>query len=191
MSVHTIGDSHSTIEHGWPAIVQNHHLGAKLCFSIGRDKLDILDIRNYNIKNGDIVIFSFGEIDCRAHIHKHLPYEESINGIVERYFETIKLNIDVSGLNIKTCVYNVPPPPRKNGIWENPEFPFEGSDEERKTYSLYFNKKLKEKCQDYGYTFFDIYDKYIDDDGFLIREMSDGNVHIKDGKYISEFLSTI
>jgi hypothetical protein len=63
-----------------------------------------------------------------------------------------------------------------------------GDDEERKKYVLYFNSKLKEKCADNDFTFFDIYDKYTDEEGFLKRELSDGNVHIGDGTFIREFL---
>ena len=61
------------------------------------------------------------------------------------------------------------------GKYENTEFPYLGTDEERKMYVLYFNEKLKEKCAEYGYVFFDVYDKYVDVEGFLDEELSDGN----------------
>jgi len=67
-------------------------------------------------------------------------------------------------------------------------YPFLGTDEERKKYVLYFNKKLKEKCIEYGFTFFDIYDKYIDNNGYLNKKFSDGHVHIKDGQFIKLFV---
>ncbi len=47
-----------------------------------------------------------------------------------------------------------------------------------KKYVLYFNKKLKEYCINYNYIFFDIHDKYIDNDGFLRKDLSDNIVHI-------------
>jgi hypothetical protein len=53
---------------------------------------------------------------------------------------------------------------------------------------LYFNTKIKEKCIENAYIFFDIYDKYIDGNGFLRKDLSDDNVHIKNGKYIMEFV---
>jgi hypothetical protein len=49
--------------------------------------------------------------------------------------------------------------------------------------------KLKEKCFEYNYIFFDIYNKYTDKDGFLNKELSDGCVHISDGKYINDFIN--
>jgi len=55
MMIHTFGDSHSC--RGWEGIpnIQTHHLGPKLCFSIGRDGINIKD--GFNVKNGDTVIF--------------------------------------------------------------------------------------------------------------------------------------
>jgi hypothetical protein len=191
MSIHTIGDSHSY--NGWTGII-NHHLGPRLCHSFGRDKLYCCDIRNCNLKDGDTIIFSFGEIDCRCHIHKHInettTYQAIINDIVENYFEAIKLNITNSQVKLKNvCVYNVVPPIQQYNTCENPYFPYLGTDEERKTYVLYFNKKLKEKCIENNYIFFDIYDKYIDENGFLRKDLSDGNVHIKDGLSITQFIN--
>ena len=66
--------------------------------------------------------------------------------------------------------------------------PFLGTDEERKSYVLYFNKILKEKCIENNFIFFDIYDKYLDINGFLRKDLSDDNVHIKNGKYITDFI---
>ena len=65
MAIHTIGDSHSY--EGWSGIVHNH-LGPLLCYTFGKEKLNRCDIRNFNIKDGDTVVFCLGEIDCRCHI---------------------------------------------------------------------------------------------------------------------------
>ena len=181
MSIHTIGDSHST--NGWTGTI-HHHLGPVLCYSFGKEKLNRCDIRNFNIKDGDTIVFCLGEIDCRCHIHKHInkinTYQDIINNIIDNYFEAIKLK------NI--CVYNVVPPVQKYNTIENLEYPYLGSDEERKKYVLYFNKKLKEKCIENNYIFFDIYDKYIDENGFLNKLLSDGNVHIKEDIFIKTFI---
>ena len=63
-----------------------------------------------------------------------------------------------------------------------------GTNEERKQYALYFNKKLKEKCIENNYIFFDIYNNYIDENGFFRKDLSDDNVHISNGIYISNFI---
>ena len=191
MSIHTIGDSHSG--NGWTGITQ-HHLGAVLCYSFGKEKLHRCDIRNFNINDGDTIVFCLGEIDCRCHIHKYITdsitHQEIINAIVDSYFEAIELNVITSQIKLKNvCVYNIVPPIQKHNTWEHPEYPYLGSDEERKQYALYFNKMLKEKCIEKGYIFFDVYDKYADENGFLRKELSDDNVHISNGIHITTFIN--
>jgi hypothetical protein len=191
MSIHTIGDSHSYF--GWNNII-NHHLGPILCYSFGKEKLNRCDIRNFNVKDGDTIIFCFGEIDCRCHIHKHIKntmtYQQIINELVDNYFEAIELNVLVSQIKLKnTCVYNVVPPIQKYNTSENPEYPYSGTDEERKKYVLYFNEKIKEKCIEKGYIYIDVYNNYIDENGFLRKDLSDNNVHISNGIHISNFIA--
>ena len=191
--IHTFGDSHSSF--GWRHIqnVNINHLGPVLCHTIGKYDQNRLNIKNYGVKNNDTVIFSFGEIDCRCHIYKHvtnkLSYREIIDSIVTNYFRTINKNVEVF-TNLRVCVYNIVPPIEKSLKTENPSFPYLGTDEERKSYVLYFNEKLKEQCLLNDFIFFDIYDKYTDDRGFLKNELSDGNVHIDNPIYIKEFLET-
>lgn len=101
---------------------------------------------------------------------------------MDNYFEAIELNINISNINFKNiCIYNVVPPIEKHNICENPEYPYIGTDEERKQYTLYFNNKIKEKCIEKNYIFFDIYNNYTDKNGFLKKELSDNDVHINNG----------
>jgi len=189
MTIHTFGDSHSF--NGWEEIpnVFTHHLGPKLCFSIGRDGINIKD--GYNVNNGDTVIFCFGEIDCRCHVHKHITeskdYNQIIDNIVNNYFIQIKTAVDAFD-NLKVAIYNVVPPIQRHNTPEYIEYPFVGTDEERKAYVLYFNKKIQQKCIEYNFLFFDIYNNYIDSNGFLNKSLSDGNVHIRDGVYLKHFI---
>jgi hypothetical protein len=148
MSIHTIGDSHSVM--GWSGVIY-HHLGPVLCYSFGKEKLNRCDIRKFNIKDGDTIVFCLGEIDCRCHIHKHITettsYQDIINNIVDNYFEAIELNVLVSQVKLKNiCVYNIVPPVQKYNTQESQSYPFLGTDEERKQYVLYFNEKIKENC---------------------------------------------
>ena len=181
MRIHTVGDSHSHC--GWPAFVTPHHLGAMLCYSFGKEKLDRCDLRELDIVDGDTVIFCFGEIDCRCHIHKHITadrgYESIIDELVTNYLEAIKINIITSGLKLyKIGVFNVVPPNNggtKNHDWSGVTYP----EEQRKRFVEYFNQQLKLKCEEYGYWFVDIYDKYTDDKGWLDTNLSDGHMHIR------------
>jgi hypothetical protein len=195
MTIHTVGDSHCV--NGWSSLhVKTHHIGALLCYSFGKDKLNRINIRNFrNIRNGDTIIFCLGEIDCRCHIHKHVSetntYQSIIDSIVSNYMDAIKLNICEAGLSFKyVCVYNVVPPIEKHNTHENPEYPYLGTDEERKNYVTYFNAKLHEKCKENNFVFFDVYEKYADERGFLRKDLSDNNVHIRNGIYLTEFIET-
>jgi hypothetical protein len=202
MKIYTIGDSHSV--YGFKQteipILSLHPTGPVLMYSVGRDGLDRIDIRNFitDDEPGDAIVFSFGEIDCRCQIHKYVrvgkTYKEIIEPMVGRYFETIRANVS-NYKNLVTCVYNIVPPVATingmiDGWWVDTKYPLVGSDEERKEYTLYMNKCIKNCCKEYGYIFFDVYDKYISNDGFLNKEMSEG-VHITDGRAIKEFIETI
>jgi len=195
MIIHTFGDSHANA--GWTYFknryMKFHSLGPKLCFSFGRDKLKLLNIRDYNVEENDIVIFCFGEIDLRCNIQKYLTdtntYKVSIDTIIDNYFKAIEENIkQYNHLNV--CVYNVVPTVEKYNTFEFPGHPFMGTDEERKTYVNYFNSKCSEYCLKYKYTFFDIHDKYCDSKGYLNKKYSDDNVHIRNGFFINCFLYT-
>jgi hypothetical protein len=48
------------------------------------------------------------------------------------------------------------------------------------------NQKIKEKCKEYNYVFFDVYNQYCDSEGFLDPLLSDGAIHINNGKFIKE-----
>jgi hypothetical protein len=197
MKIYTIGDSHSY--HGFQNIYDlRYNLGPLLCYTFGKEKFNRFNITNYKeIKEEDVVIFCLGEIDCRCHIYKHISeentYTKIIDNIVNNYLETIKLNENLLSFKIKICIYAIVPSVKKDSIKnkdisENKEFPFLGTDEDRKTYVKYFNNKLKEKCKEYNYLFIDVYDKYTDEEGYLNNQYSDGLVHIDNGIYIKEFL---
>jgi hypothetical protein len=120
-----------------------------------------------------------------------LSYQDIINDIIDNYFETIQLKIGTLEVKLEhICVYNVVPPVQKHNTSENTTYPYLGTDEERKQYVSYFNEKIKEKCIENGYIFFDVYDKYIDENGFLKKDLSDGDVHINNGIYITNFINS-
>jgi len=203
MGIYTFGDSHSRFGFKDIPNINYNELGARLCYTFGNNCFDVLNIKNYNVKNNDTVIFCFGEVDCRAHIYRfvndNISYELIIDNIVEKYFESIKKNI-VQFNNIKTVVYNVVPPSNVNLIHNDEEYytkiltkckteiHWKGSNEDRKLYHIYFNKKLKEYCIKYNYIFLDVYDEYCDEKRFLKRELSDYNIHINNPIFIHNFL---
>lgn len=182
MKIHTIGDSHAM--YPWQNIKDikmNVYIG-KLCYSVGRDGLNI---DKFGIKDDDLIIFCFGEVDARWQIGNHVKddddYRIMINDIVDKYFLAVK-NATSKYKNLTICIYNVLPAVRKELYIHHPGYPTYGdcsrTDEERKSYALYFNEKFKEKCNEYNFIFFDIYHYLLDKDGLLNYEISDTAHHI-------------
>ncbi len=195
ITLHTYGDSHASKHGGWENIeipglkIKTNWLGPKLMFSFSRDKNIVVK----DVQKTDIICFCFGEIDCRCHINKFEPkWEENIDKLVDSYLKTIKLNV-LSHNPKLIYVYNVVPPIEREAshnlrLKGKSSLPALGTDEERKMYTLYMNKKLKELTNKNGFIFLDVYDKYVDDNGFLIEELSDNNCHIKNPIHIVKFL---
>lgn len=190
--VHTIGDSHAggvpNLNGAFDKIecIRKHWLGPKLMYTISREGLNLNAL---NVLENDTIILCFGEIDCRCHVHKHIvdsDYKQVIEELVKFYFDFILSLINDS--KVKVCVYNVVPPVQKERVEENQSYPFLGTDEDRKFYVTYMNSKLREFCEFYNIIFIDVYDMHICENGFLKREMSDGNVHITDSTHIEKFL---
>ena len=206
---HTFGDSHSRCGFEKLHNIQVNHLGPKLCYSFGRDKLNCLNIKNYGINDGDGVIFCFGEIDCRAQIYKYVnednSYQSIIDKMVDEYFVAIELNVSQYN-NIDTLIYFLPPQWQdleqgkifgltqekmdKHIFTKNHDdtIPWKGTNQDRKIYFDYFYQRIKENALKYKYRVLDVYREYMDERGFLNTEFSDNNVHVQDPVYIKKFL---
>ena len=88
------------------------------------------------------------------------------------------------------CIYNIPPTPEKHTVpnQDKAKYPLLGSDEERKSYGIYFNNCLKEACKENNWIFFDVYDSYCDNNGYLNKKLSDIGVHINNGIFMKKFI---
>lgn len=200
ITLHTFGDSHASKEHGgWdnskmklPISIRSNWLGPKLMYSFARDKNKLFD--KSTVFEGDIVVFCFGEIDCRCHVGKYKPnWKKNIDSLVENYFLAIEANVS-QYKDLTTMIFNVVPQIQREhpkNAWMLPyqkNAPHIGSDLERVEYTKYMNKKLSDYCKKYNYEFIDVYDCYADDQGFLIEELSDKNCHIADPLHVANFL---
>ena len=198
MVIHTIGDSHASNQHsGWKdcSNICSHWLGPVLCHSFARDTFNgstNVNLFSFGVRPGDAVVFCFGEIDCRCHVHKHITAEKSYQSIIDElvtnYFKAIQQHCQ-HHQNVTVCIYSVPPTIEKLVTDENSAFPFLGTDAERQAYVKYFNEKIAEKCQEYQYIFFDVFQQYVDEKGFLNRAYSDASVHIQNGCFLQEFIN--
>ena len=76
----------------------------------------------------------------------------------------------------------------KNYVYENRAYPFVGTDEERQRYVTYFNQQLEQKCLKNNWIFVNVYNAYVDEQGFLDKQLSDGGVHIKNHTFLQQFI---
>eukprot|EP00930_Biecheleria_cincta_P036176 TRINITY_DN24822_c0_g1_i1.p1 TRINITY_DN24822_c0_g1~~TRINITY_DN24822_c0_g1_i1.p1 ORF type:complete len:539 (-),score=60.06 TRINITY_DN24822_c0_g1_i1:342-1958(-) len=190
---HTIGDSHAG--NGWPPDIIQHYVGSKLCYNVNHVSVQTLQTFEPPVCQGDALCFCFGEIDCRAHVHKHCSadrtYKQVIDEIVFRYFRYLTETIPLLPPDLKIFVYNVVPPIREVLMYHRDgllALQYGGSDEERLAYVQYFNTRLKMECTSCCYTFFDVYDKYADAEGFMRMEYSDGGVHVAESCFLQDFI---
>jgi hypothetical protein len=187
--IHTIGDSHAVGGFNTILNIHYHTLGPKTCYRFGRETIDIR--QRFGINEGETVIFCLGEIDCRNHIKRHCTdtrdYKNVIDELIANYFESIRRSVG-GFTNLKVSVYNVVPAVRTfdKHVFNIPDYI--GSDEERKSYALYFNERIAKKCTEYNYIFFNVYNYFTDSDGFMDKKKSDVSVHIRDVDIIEEFI---
>jgi hypothetical protein len=135
-----------------------------------------------DIPKDAIVCFCWGEIDCRCHVHKYQPWEETIDKLADNYLDAIRKNAEGRE---HTWIFNVVPPPRmKEGLIVNPAFPFLGSDQDRLNYVRRLNDRLRAS----EFTFVDVYDRYADPDGFMNMIYSDNHVHIEEETHLKEWV---
>ena len=95
--IYVYGDSHAYIP--FVTLKLNHnnfHQPGITMFKIGRDNKIVNHHNNHNSKE-NIFVLIYGEIDCRCHIGKQVKLgrteDEIIDDLVNKYFQTIKLNI--------------------------------------------------------------------------------------------------
>lgn len=149
---------------------------------IGRDGLSLLEKWRRDLigaKNGDTLVFVFGEIDVRCHILKqskkqNISIDEVISKLVNSYLRTI---IDYKNLyeQLNVVVFNTLPPIDYIHL---PPYEQYGTLEERVIIAKKLNQALKDKCDEYEIKFLDIYNLFSQMDGSMNPDLSDGSVHI-------------
>lgn len=192
--IHIFGDSHANFNfRNLKYTNYNYYANSTTLHRVGRDKLDLINFKNYNINNNDLVVYQFGEVDCRCHIGKQLllnrDLTDIINELVDNYIESIKTNIhDYNNIQIIICCI---PPPMDRDYYENKygpithEFPFVGTNEERIQYTKLMNKRIEESCTANNFIFFNYHYLYSNN-GLLKLELSDDICHIKDNTVLLE-----
>ena len=191
--IYIFGDSHATsnfrnMKYQYVNLARN----SLTMNRVGRDKKECIDFKNYNIQNGDTIVYQIGEVDCRCHIGKQIQTGrllfEIITTLVNEFINSIIINCEkYQYLNIIICCI---PPPMDQDYFKSIHgdidlsFPFIGTNSERVQYTFILNGKLKQKCEYYNFTFFDYYNDYEDENKMLKPLLSDNNVHIMENSYL-------
>jgi len=183
--IHIYGDSHGefsfkelSLEH------RNHREYSITMFRIGRDNI-IINYDIHELNSNDILVFVYGEVDCRCHIKRQMDLgrneDDIICELIDNYFITIKNSLLNRPFNI-IIVGVIPPTKRSDFESVNPPitngFPFVGSDEELVRFTQKVNTKLEEMATKNNYFYFNPYSYYTRSDGTLKYELSDKIIHI-------------
>ena len=192
--IYIFGDSHAHFSFkGLKLPHKNYHCNSITMFRIGRDNILIKFNKDEVLHPNNLVVISYGEVDCRCHIQRQINSgrneDEVINELVNTYFRTIVNNID--NTFVKVVIVGVIPPTKQSDyeVLHGPilhEFPFIGTDDDRVRYTSKVNKKLEELANKNNYTYFNPYAFYTRQDGTLKHELSDSIVHLGDNSYFLE-----
>ena len=199
MNLHCIGDSHTAfftgyniIQPEYPKVLQSipqniytYRLGSPLAYNLcepnsktqSNEKLfEIINKLNYRT---DIVLLSFGEVDCRAHVIKqaeikNITIDEAVHECVSRYLIVIKKILE---LNFKVVIWNAVPTAMG---FENVkfEYPYYGSFEERNKACILFNEELQKKATEIGFHFIAVYKKIINKNFTTNNEYYFDKIHL-------------
>jgi len=191
--IYIYGDSHAHFSFkNLKLAYTDYHRSSITMFRVGRDNTIINFNKNRILNENDIIVLSYGEVDCRCHIERQINSgrneDDVINELVEQYFLTIKNNIVQK---CKIIIVGIIPPTKQMDyeILHGPilhEFPFVGTDSNRVRYTNKVNNKLEEQSIRNNYTYFNPYAYYTREDGTLKHELSDGIVHLGDNTHFLE-----
>ena len=223
-SIHIFGDSHSRI-YSSPYlsnyICSVYYTGPITMHRIGRDKPTLQQLKEmsktyYNeylpkakkeyqhmryptsdeVRQNDIVIFVFGEIDIRNHYAKQIEKgrnpKDVLEGLVNAYIETVLQNREKTAY-VKFGVQSINPPVDEKNLKESiKEYPIQGTIEQRIEATQQINVLLKQRCQENNLLFIDTATYYQNDDSLFPRNginsecklyeldarIKDNNVHV-------------
>lgn len=191
--IYIYGDSHANRSFKNIKLpVTDRHCNSITMFRIGRDNLIINFNKNEKMIETDIIMLSYGEIDCRCHIQRQVNAgrneDDVIHELVHKYFQTIQNNV------VQTCkiiIIGIIPTTKQceHEALYGPithEFPFVGTDEYRVRYTNKVNNKLEEYAHANNYVYFNPYAYYARPDGTLKFELSDTYGHLRDNSYFLE-----
>lgn len=206
MKLYSIGDSHA--DHSFRNVIKEEaervSIGPVTMNKVRRDKIDFLelykehrDVEKFGYKKefekDSCAIFCFGEIDVRCHIHNQIQSQNKRENdvIKELVLEFVNHIENQKNIFKEVAILSVTPPGSILWASQNNNFPFIGSDFDRSRYTIKMNNFLKKYCEEKDVSFIDVYKSYSDNKGMLIRELSDGGVHIGNTVHVENKIKNI
>ena len=192
MLLYAYGDSHrGNLKNRCSASFCHYWLhGCVHPFTIHRAHALGLDFAAVGVPSDGVLIVCGGEIDVRCMVHKQVVEKgrdatEVIHDLADKYMSILKRN---SATHKLIGVMSIMPAMRFDNEKNNPEYPFRGTDEDRRDWTILLNDLLRQRTAQAGHLFLDIFSYYADADGFLDPSKSDGNVHANpdDLAYVDE-----
>lgn len=195
--IHSIGDSHADFTFRGVPGVMIHHLGPLTMKRAAHmdDYFLATGVREIDLCPDDVLIVSAGEGDVRCFLKpeldaKRITPEALLAPLVATYLDRL-LALETNGARVG--VLSITPPVTYTTVHafrqiNTYQFPPTGTDAERAEYTHVLNDLLRHGCQARGLLFVDTYSEYVDDDGMLIAEQSDGQVHIGDTEQVHVLL---
>lgn len=192
MNLHSIGDSHCSFFLGYNTIINEYPYVAKslvgkiYCYRIGpalafnvnkygtttqsREKIE--KILSYLNPEKDILMFCFGEIDCRAHILKQaesnkVPYPQIVTQCISNYLEMIRF---ARGRGFRVILWNAIYSANYKESIKGLEYPYYGNVHDRNKVTAEFNNQLRVAASKVGADFLNISSHLIDPETGLTND---------------------
>jgi hypothetical protein len=152
--IHCIGDNHVYIFSGVDILGGNdvlpffktYTLGSHTAYNVIKRRSLIEQIITKEVGPNDMIMFCFGEIDCRAHLLKQAALQKKsltsiVSECVDRYFGIFHI---AKQYGVPLLAWNVPPSSREDVKSE--EYNTYGSCKERNRATQLFNNSLQKHC---------------------------------------------
>lgn len=163
------------------------HMGPALAYNVNKSGTNTKFLEKWErcidrgvVVPGDAIVFSFGEIDIRCHVFKHVcqnkTYKDVVDDIIGHYMDFL---IQVKGMGFRPYVWGPIGTPKDGWYIEHPDWPHAGNEVERNKATLYFNKRLKQECKTVGIGFIGIAEQLIDGDYRTRTEYILDECHLK------------
>lgn len=151
-------------------------LGVKLCSAPDRNGSAF---QKHGIKNGDFVVFVFGEIDVRNHIGKQIDLnrneDEVVKTLAESYLQ--KIHEEASAFDSVTCAVRFVTPVSEQ-TREPIRHPAYGTKEYRVQLVNKLNGLLRDESPRYGVVYIEGYDEFVAENGFVSSVYCSDGIHL-------------